>query len=742
MAVDCTRVLWLVVGLGPGVAVAEVRGRRGGPLVVGVELTGRPCCGGCGGKVHRHGAGKVSLADLPAFGRPVRLEWNKRRWLCPDRACAVRTFTDQDPAVALPRARMTSRAARHATRRAGLGRAVSEIAADPGTGWHTVMRAVHRWGRALLGADPGRAGGVSALGLDEILMFRRGPFREKHWGTTIVDVRRGILLDIVAGRSAAGAKNWIDRRTPQWRKRIRWAVMDLSGPYRKAFGGAVPHAAQAADPFHVVRLADSAIDDVRRRVHNETTGGRGTKGDPLYRTRRLLLKAAERISDRGRTKLVGLLAAGDPRGEVRDAWHAKETLRGIYRIPDRDLAAEALDELARDLRDETYSPEPNKLGRTLNARRAQIANRHRPRVTNGPTEAANNLAKLIKRAPLGNPRLRPLQNPNPALRRQTRPDPARHPHPTPKREDRKSSSLPAESVELLADAATTGFVVGGTGAVPSSKLPSHIEWTRLSGKDRVETFQLAIAQYEHVRSGEAEKCGVLGGSVGKLDGRDHRCADLMGYDLRCADFSEAVFAGADLTGANLSGADLSGADLSGATLKNARLHRTNLSRADLSDARMAGAVLTEADLTDSDLTGAYLRGNRVHVYRSSSCRGAQYGDHFADADPAGANLTGANLSGADLTDAFLGGWQSTFGCQVFPPADLTDTVLTDASLLRANLFRVDLTRSNLNRANLASAYMDGAILRGARLVNANLLGASLENVDWRGTQTDGCDGCP
>ncbi|WP_419947352.1 ISL3 family transposase [Candidatus Poriferisodalis sp.] len=175
----------------------------------------------------------------------------------------------------------------------------------------------------------------------------------------------------------------------------------MSGPYRKTAREALPQATQVADPFHVVKLANSTIDDVRRRVHNHTTGGRGTKGDHLYRTRRLLLKAAERITDRGKAKLRGLLAAGDPRGEVRDAWHAKETLRGIYQIPDHHLAADALDELSRDLRDETFSPELNKLGRTLHAWRTQIANRHRSRITNGPTEAANNLAKLIKRVSFG-----------------------------------------------------------------------------------------------------------------------------------------------------------------------------------------------------------------------------------------------------------------------------------------------------------------------------------------------------
>ncbi len=137
-------------------------------------------------------------------------------------------------------------------------------------------------------------------------------------------------------------------------------------------------------------------------MQNETTGGRGTKHDPLYRIRRLLLTAAERVTERGRHKLRGLLAAGDPRGEVRDAWHATETLRGVHRIPSRALAAETVNELARDLQDDTFSAEPDKLGRTLAGWRTQITNWHRSRVTNGPTEAANNLAKLIKRTSFGN----------------------------------------------------------------------------------------------------------------------------------------------------------------------------------------------------------------------------------------------------------------------------------------------------------------------------------------------------
>jgi CTP:molybdopterin cytidylyltransferase MocA len=54
------------------------------------------------------------------------------------------------------------------------------------------------------------------------------------------------------------------------------------------------------DAFHVVRLGNVMVDEVRRRVQHETLGHRGHKGDPLYGIRRLLLTGDERLSDRGR----------------------------------------------------------------------------------------------------------------------------------------------------------------------------------------------------------------------------------------------------------------------------------------------------------------------------------------------------------------------------------------------------------------------------------------------------------
>ena len=96
--------------------------------------------------------------------------------------------------------------------------------------WHTVNSAVKRWGQALLAADTARISDVEALGLDETLFWRRGRFRAKTWGTSIVDVGRGQLLDIVRGRDAKAPTRWLLRRPREWRDGIRWAVPGPLGP--------------------------------------------------------------------------------------------------------------------------------------------------------------------------------------------------------------------------------------------------------------------------------------------------------------------------------------------------------------------------------------------------------------------------------------------------------------------------------------------------------------------------------
>ena len=163
----------------------------------------------------------------------------------------------------------------------------------------------------------------------------------------------------------------------------------------------LPEAVQVADPFHVVKLANTALDECRRRVQNDTLGHRGHKDDPLYRCRRRLTIARERLSDTQRERMVGLLQAGDPRQEVWFAYCAKEVVRDIYAHTDHGLAVEWVDQIIDEFADPEMPLEVRRLGRTIRRWRDQIVAWHMSHVSNGPTEAVNNLAKRVKRVAFG-----------------------------------------------------------------------------------------------------------------------------------------------------------------------------------------------------------------------------------------------------------------------------------------------------------------------------------------------------
>jgi transposase len=240
----------------------------------------------------------------------------------------------------------------------------------------------------LVDDDEHRFGLVEALGLDETLFVREGLHHRQYFSTQVVDVGSGQWLDVVPGRDSKAPIDWLQRRTCDWRFHVSYATLGLSGPYAKVFDEALPWATQIADPFHVVKLANSKLDECRRRVQNELFGHRGRKLDPLYRARRLLTMAAERLDEKSQEKVMGLLRAGDPRGEVTACYNAKEAVRELYDVED-------------------YEPvEVRSLGRTLKRWRDQIIAWHRAHFSNGPTEAVNGLVKRVKRVAFGFRRFR------------------------------------------------------------------------------------------------------------------------------------------------------------------------------------------------------------------------------------------------------------------------------------------------------------------------------------------------
>jgi transposase len=399
---DATRMCELLVGL-PDVNVLGVTDDSDSPLVVHVELRldGGVTCAGCGGLATVKERTWVEFVDLPSFGRRTRLRWRKHRLECLNDECPVGSWTAQAASIAAPRLSLTDRAGRWVTFQVGKhGRTVTEVAHDLGCGWHAVNDAVMAYGTPLVD-DPERIGKPVAVGLDETMFRHVGQYREQCWSTQIVDVSAGYLLDIVEGRTAAEPCKWFAKRSAEWLSGVRWATLDLSASYRSVFNTMLPDATQVADPFHVVRVANTALDECRRRVQQDTTGHRGLKNGPLYRVRRRLAMAAEQLTEHGRQRLVGLLRAGDPTQQVWFAWNAKEVTRQTYAITDPALARQWVAEICRDFTDESMPIEVRRLGRTIKKWRNEIVAWHDAHVSNGPTEAINNLIKRVKRVAFG-----------------------------------------------------------------------------------------------------------------------------------------------------------------------------------------------------------------------------------------------------------------------------------------------------------------------------------------------------
>ena len=283
------------------------------------------------------------------------------------------------------------------TRQVGqLCRSVASVATDYGVGWDTAWAAVTLHGTPLV-EDRRRIGTVRALGVDEHSYLAATPSHATIYATTLVDLDRRRIIDLFEGKSAIKLRRWSGRRPKRWLRGVQVVALDLTETYRSGLTPHLGHATKVADPFHVSRVANRMVDQVRRRVQQETLGHRGRKHDPLFRIRKLLVKGEERLDERGREKLLVGLRVGDPNDELLGAWLAKEAVRAIYLVDDPAEAAERLDNaISGCVADDV--PEIRTIGHTLSRWREEILNHHRTGASNGPTEGANFCAKQVKRA--------------------------------------------------------------------------------------------------------------------------------------------------------------------------------------------------------------------------------------------------------------------------------------------------------------------------------------------------------
>ena len=357
-------------------------------------------CPDCGVRAVGHGRRLTAVRDLPVAGHPVVLVWAKRRWRCGDPDCATRTWLETSPEIAA-RASLSRRTRRRIADMVNIdGDSIAHAAAVFGVGWATANGAVVEFTDPVID-DEERLDEVTAIGVDEKRFTNATATHHTTFTTQIFDLDAGLLLEVLQGRSADTLGDWFKAQGDEWCARITLATLDPAAGYRKALDEHLPNAQRVVDHFHGVKLANTAIDDVRRRVQHETLGHRGRKGDPLFRIRRKILIGYERLGDEKFNEVLATVAAGDPDGEVTAAWLAKELLRAVYAAQDEAHARRRLVEFFQHCADADV-PELTRLAKTINRWSDEVLAYHcTAGASNGRVENMHMLAEKIRRTAHG-----------------------------------------------------------------------------------------------------------------------------------------------------------------------------------------------------------------------------------------------------------------------------------------------------------------------------------------------------
>lgn len=154
--------------------------------------------------------------------------------------------------------------------------------------------------------------------------------------------------------------------------------MDPFAGYKRAIDDELEDAVAVLDAFHAAGLGTGCVDEVRRRVQNQTLGHRGRRGDPLYGIRNILRAAAENLTDKQHARLARAIEADEAHDEVFVAWQCAQQLRAAYRHVNLAESKKTAENILATFHT-CPIPEIARLGRTLRKWRAPFLaySRHR-----------------------------------------------------------------------------------------------------------------------------------------------------------------------------------------------------------------------------------------------------------------------------------------------------------------------------------------------------------------------------
>lgn len=124
-------------------------------------------------------------------------------------------------------------------------------------------------------------------------------------------------------------ENWLAERGEDFRAGVRIATLDPFQGYQNAIDDQLQDATSVLDAFHIVKLAGDALDEVRRRVHQDTLGHRGRKGDPLYQIRLPLRTSRDRLTKRQQERLREAFVADKAHISVEVVYLHRASARGL-----------------------------------------------------------------------------------------------------------------------------------------------------------------------------------------------------------------------------------------------------------------------------------------------------------------------------------------------------------------------------------------------------------------------------